>query len=328
MKHVSTNNRLDLVIVGAGPAGLATAIEAKKRGLKFQVLEKGCVVNSIFHYPVNMTFFTSADLLEIGDVPLIISSGKPKRIDGLKYYRRVVDHFKLPICDHERVLSVTGQERDFHVRTQPQSGAQRTHRAGRIVIATGYYDNPNRLGVPGEDLPKVSHYYSESHPYFRKKVAVIGGNNSAAESALELYRSGAEVTLIHRGEAMGRQIKYWVLPDINNRIERREITACFRSRVVKINEGDITIATPDGKKTMANDAVFAMTGYHPDASFLTAMGIRVDPETLAPDHHPETLETNVKGIYLAGSIVSGKMTNRIFIENGRFHGQQMFRHWD
>ena len=328
MKHVSTNEGLDLAIVGAGPAGLAAAIEAKRRGLKFWVLEKGCVVNSIFHYPVNMTFFTTADLLEIGGVPMIISSEKPKRVDGLKYYRRVVDYFDLPVRDYEPVVSVTGEEGDFRVETQPRSGGTRSYRTQRVIVATGYYDNPNRLGIPGEDLPKVSHYYAEAHPYFRKKVAVVGGNNSAAESALELYRSGAEVTVIHRGEAMGNAIKYWVLPDINNRIERQEIAAYFNSRLVEIGERDITIATPEGERRLENDAVFAMTGYRPDSSFLTGMGIRVDPETLAPEHDPETLETNVKGIFLAGSIVSGRMTNRIFIENGRFHGEQMFQHWD
>jgi thioredoxin reductase (NADPH) len=240
----------------------------------------------------------------------------------------VVEYFDLPVRDCEAVLSVTGQEGDFRVETQPRSEEKRTYQARRVIVATGYYDNPNRLGIPGEDLAKVSHYYAEAHPYFRKKVAVIGGNNSAAESALELHRSGAEVSLIHRGEAMGKAIKYWVLPDINNRIERQEIAAYFNSRVVKIGESNITIATREGEQTLGNDAVFAMTGYHPDASFLTGIGVQVDPETLAPEHDSQTLETNVKGIFLAGSIVSGRMTNRIFIENGRFHGEQMFQHWD
>ncbi|MDA2929997.1 YpdA family putative bacillithiol disulfide reductase [Acidobacteria bacterium AH-259-O06] len=320
---------LDFLIVGAGPGGLACAIEAKKRNLHFCVIEKGCLVNSIYHYPVNMTFFTTADLLEIGDIPMIVSSEKPKRLDGLKYYRRVTDHFELPIRNDERVISVRGEETGFLVESIDRLGQGQVYHCKRVIIAVGYYDNPNMLNIPGEDLPKVSHYYSDCHRYFHKKVAVIGGNNSAAEAALDLYRNGgAEVTLIHRGEAMGRVVKYWILPDINNRIRRGEIGAYFSSTMKEVRDTEIVISTPEGMKTLENDFVLAMTGYHPDAVFLKKMGIEVDPQTYIPQHNPETLETNVKGLYLAGAIVSGRMTNRIFIENGRFHGVQIFKHWD
>lgn len=314
----------DVIIVGAGPAGLACGIEAKKRGFTFWIIEKGCLVNSIFHYPSNMTFFTTAELLEIGDIPLIVSSEKPKRVDGLKYYRRVADHYQLPVRNYERFLSVQGRDHNFTVRTRDRLGVEHLYRCRKVIVATGYYDNPNMLNIPGEDLPKVSHYYSDPHPYFRKKVAVIGGKNSAAEAALELYRNGAEVTLLHRGEAMGKEVKYWVLPDINNRISRSEITAFFSSRVQEIRDAEIVVCTPQGVKILENDFVLLMTGYQPDRGLLAGMGIEVDPETFVPLHDPETLESNVPGIHVAGAIVSGKMTNRIFIENGRFHGLQIF----
>ncbi len=319
------NSKLDLIIVGAGPSGLACAIEAKKRALKFQVIEKGCVVNSIYRYPVNMIFFTTADLLEIGGVPMIISDPKPTRVDALKYYRRVIEHFELPIRDYEQVTGVTSDDNGFRVETRGRLGAEAVFRSSMVIIATGYYDNPNMLGVAGEDLPKVSHYYSEAHPFYRKRVAVVGGNNSAAEAALELYRNGVDVTLIHRGSEMGRKIKYWVRPDIVNRIERGEIRAYLNSSVREIRETEISLATPEGEVVLENDHVLALTGYHPDTAFLTSMGIEIDPDTLAPKHDPETLETNVKGLYIAGSIAAGKMTNKIFIENGRFHGGQIFR---
>ena len=274
---------------------------------------------------MDMTFFTTPELLEIGDIPMVVSSEKPKRVDALKYYRRVTEHYRLPIKQYERVLSVGGKDNDFSIETRDRFGVKHRYHCRKVIIATGYYDNPNVLNIPGEDLPKVSHYYSDSHTYFRQRVAVIGGGNSAAEAALALYRNDAQVTLIHRGEAMGKAVKYWVLPDINNRIRLGEIPALFRSHVEAIREQNIAVCTPDGVKILENDFVLALTGYHPNRDFLLKMKMQVDPETYIPAHNPDTLESDAAGIYLAGAIVSGKMTNRIFIENGRFHGGQIFR---
>lgn len=321
------NELLDLIIIGAGPAGLACAIEAKKKKLDFWVLEKGCLVNSIYNFPTQLEFFTTAELLEIGDLPMIVSSEKPNRAEVLKYYRRVAHQFQLPIKDYQRVLSVTGRDGDFLLRTRDRLGKGYEYHCRKVIVATGYYDHPNLLNITGEELSKVNHYYSDPHPYFKKKVAVIGGKNSAAKAALELYRNGVEVTLIHRGETMHQQVKYWILPDINNRIRQGEIKAYFSSYVEEIREREITVCTPQGVKILENDFVLAMTGFHPDTDFLKTIGIEVEPETLVPCCNSETLESNVKGIYLAGAIVSGKMTNRVFIENGRFHGLQIFDHW-
>ncbi len=316
----------DLLIIGAGPAGLACAVYARNAGLDTVVVEKGCIVNSIYHYPENMTFFTTAELLEIGNIPMTVAAEKPKRLDALKYYRRVSEHFELDVRDFEKVLTVSGRDLGFTVETEGRFDRRRQHRTRKIVVATGYYDNPNLLGIPGEDLPKVSHYYHDAHPYYRKKVVVIGGKNSAAIAALELFRNGAEVTLVHRGHDLGREIKYWIRPDIKNRISNGEVTACFKSRVVEIRDSEVVLSTPAGKRVIENDFVFALTGYHPDPTLLRGMGVEVDPETYVPRHDPETLETNVPGIYLAGSVASGRMTNRIFIENGRFHGERIIPH--
>ena len=320
-------HKYDLIIIGAGAAGLACAIEAKQRELDFVVIEKGCVVNAIFRFPTNMTFFTTANLLEIGNLPLVSSEEKPKRADALKYYRRVVEHYQLPIRDYEDVTRVEGREPNFQLETEDRFGDRDELLARRLIVATGYYDNPNMMEIPGEELPKVSHYYSEPHPYFGKKVAVIGGKNSAVEAALELYRNSVDVTLIHRGAELHKHIKYWVLPDILNRIERQEIRAFLSTTVEEIRERKLVLETPRGRRTIENDFVLAMTGYHPDESFLRSMGVRLDPENLVPEHDEKTLESNVPGLFLAGAIVSGRMTNKIFIENGRFHGKQIFEHW-
>jgi thioredoxin reductase (NADPH) len=319
---------LDCLIVGAGPSGLACGIEARRRNLDFLIVEKGTVVNSIYHYPTHMTFFTTAELLEIGNVPMTVSAEKPKRLDGLKYYRRVADHFALPIHDYEEVRNISGSDEDFRVATRDRLQTDHCYRARKVIIATGYYCNPNLLNIPGEDLPKVSHYYADPHPYFRKRVAVVGGKNSAAIAALELYRNEAsEVTLIHRGRELSDHVKYWILPDINNRIKNGEITAYFGAQLIEITPTEIRIGTADGVKTLPNDFVLLMTGYHPDMAFLRSVGVETDEKTLCPRHDPETLETNVKGIYVAGAVLSGRNTNEIFIENGRFHGEQIFRGW-
>ncbi|HEY2931122.1 MAG TPA: YpdA family putative bacillithiol disulfide reductase [Acidobacteriota bacterium] len=321
--------KVDVAIVGAGPAGLACGIEAERNGASYMIVEKGCLVNSIFHYPRDMVFFTTADLLEIGDVAWVFSpSEKPRRHDGLDYYRRVVDRWNLNIRDYTRVLSVDGQKDRFRLMLKPEdlngNSSVEMIEARRVILAIGYYDNPNYIGIPGEDLPKVSHYFDEVHPFFRKKVAVIGAKNSAAQAALLLYRSGAEVTLIHRGAELSTQIKYWILPDIQNRIKNKQVRALFNTVVTRIEPKRIWVRTGEEEEALENDYVFALTGYHPDNDFMSRIGVAIDPETCAPQHDPETLETNVPGIYVAGGMVSGKFTNKIFIENGRFHGTQIF----
>ncbi len=323
---MSTHAKYDLIIVGAGPSGLACAIYARKAGLDTLVVEKGCIINSIYHFPENMTFFTTAELLEIGDVPMTVAREKPRRIDALKYYRRVAEFYGLNLRDYERVVEIAGEDMNFHLRTRDRFQDELEYATRKVVIATGYYDNPNLLGVPGEDLPKVTHYYRDPHPYYAKDCLVVGGKNSAAIAALELYRNGARVTLVHRGPEMGREVKYWIRPDIENRIRNGEIRAYFSSRVKEISLREVVVEIPEGTVTLPNDFVFAMTGYHPDPTLLQSAGVVVDERTLAPCHHPDTLETNTPGVYVAGSVVSGLETNRIFIENGRFHGERIVPH--
>jgi thioredoxin reductase (NADPH) len=318
----------EVVVVGAGPAGLAAAIAAKEAGLSCEVVEKGALVNSIFHFPHGMTFFTTPELLEIGGLPFVTPYEKPTRLEALKYYRRVVDSFGLPVSLGEEVTRLEKDDDALLVVTRSAGGVgsgERTRRARNVVFATGYYDHPNRLGVPGEDLPHVSHYYDEPHPFYRKRVVVVGGKNSAAIAALELYRAGATVTLVHRRDSLSGSIKYWIRPDIENRIKEGSVAARFESRVVEITPGRVTVEGPDGREEIGADAVFLLTGYHPDGTVLRGAGVEVDPETLKPTHDPGTFETNVPGIYLAGSIVSGRDTNRTFIETGRFHGAAIVR---
>jgi thioredoxin reductase (NADPH) len=312
-----------MVVVGAGPTGLACAIEAKKAGLRVALVDKGCVCNSLFHYPAHMTFFTTPELLEIGDIPFPSPNPKPNRNEALQYYRQVAAYYRLDVRQYHRVDRVTGAEGDFTLHIQDRFGRLGTTHARTLVISTGYYDLPNYMGIPGENLSKVHHYYNDPHPYFGMDVVVIGGKNSAAIAALELWRSGARVTLVHRDSEMHRHVKYWIKPDIENRIKSGEIKAWFDTRVVEITLDAVVMETPKGRVTLQNDFVFAMTGYHPDFLFLEALGVRFEGEDRLPVCDVKTLESNVPGIYLAGVIVAGSRTNEIFIENGRFHGKQI-----
>ena len=315
--------QFDALVVGAGPTGLACGIELKKRGLKTVLIEKGCVVNSIYNYPTNLVFFTTPELLEIGDLPMTSLNEKPGRIEALKYYRRVADHYKLDVHQYERVDDIKGPDGAFQVHTTDRLGCHHRYGSRKIVLATGYYDVPNMLGVPGEDLDKVIHYYKEAHPYYDQDVIVIGAKNSAAIAALELYWNQARVTLVHRGGEISRAVKYWIKPNIENRIKNGEIKAYFHSRVVEIRPNEVLLSTPNGEVTLKNDFVFALTGYSPDLPFLNALGITLDQKTQRPRTDPKTLESEREGVYLAGVIVAGMHTNEIFIENGRFHGKQI-----
>ncbi len=314
---------VDVLCIGAGPTGMACAIEAQKVGLTALLVDKGCLVNSLFHYPANMVFFTTPELLEIGDIPFSTAHQKPTRNEALEYYRKVADRYQLNVRQYERVESVTGSDGKFRVATVDRHDRRHEYGARKLVVATGYYDLPNLMGVPGEDLPKVFHYYREPHPFYDTDVLVIGGKNSAAESALDLWRHGARVTLVHRGPAMRDSVKYWVKPDIENRIKRGEIPAYFNSTVREIGDDFVLLKTPNGEVELENDFVFALTGYHPDFDFLRGMGIELSIEQCRPLCDPETLESNVPGIYVAGVIVAGSRTSEIFIENGRFHGRQI-----
>jgi len=314
---------LDALVVGAGPTGLACGIELQLRGLHAVLIEKGCVTNSLYHYPTNMSFFTTPELLEIGDIPMTSLNEKPNRTEALKYYRRVAEHYKLDIHQYEKVDNVAGSDGAFRVHTTDRYGCHHTYAARKIILATGYYDIPNLLNVPGEDLPKVIHYYKEPHPYYDQDVAVIGAKNSAAIAALELYWTGARVILIHRGGQISEKVKYWIRPNIENRIKNGEIKAYFHSKVVEIRLDSILVDTPQGEVRLKNDFVFALIGYSPDLPFLNSIGVTLDAATGRPRTNPATLESETSGIYLAGVIVAGMHTNEIFIENGRFHGKQI-----
>jgi len=311
----------DVVVIGAGPTGLACGIDAKRAGLSVTNIDKGCLVNSLFNYPSNMTFFTTPELLEIGDLPFSSPNQKPTRQEALEYYRKCAEHYELDIRQYEPVLKVGGSNKHFLVLTTNLHGHQREYQARKIILATGYYDRPNYMNVPGEDLPKVMHYYREPHPFFGLNVLVIGGKNSAAIAALELWRHGARVTLVHRGPAISNSVKYWIKPDIENRIKAGQVKAYFDTRVREITLEHIVLDTPHGEVTLPNDYVFALTGYHPDFEFLRGLGIQLSEADKRPLVDPHTLESNVPGIYLAGVIVAGMRTSEIFIENGRFHGQ-------
>ena len=313
----------DLLVVGAGPTGLACAIEAKKAGFSAVLVDKGCVCNSLYHYPSHMTFFTTSELLEIGDIPFPSPNAKPSRNEALEYYRQVAAFYKLDVRQYRRVERIAGADGSFEVHTTDRFGRAGILHARKLAISTGYYDLPNLMKIPGEELSKVQHYYDDPHPYFGLDVVVVGGKNSAAIAALELWRHGARVTLIHRDAEIHRHVKYWIKPDIENRIKNGEIKAYFGSQLTEITPDSVKLETPGGQVTLKNDFVFAMTGYHPDFSFLERMGVRFDGPDRLPVCDPVTLESNVPGIYLAGVIVAGARTNEIFIENGRFHGRQI-----
>jgi thioredoxin reductase (NADPH) len=309
---------LDVAVIGAGPTGLACGIELKRRGVGAVLFDKGCVVNSIYNYPTHMSFFTTPELLEIGDIPMTSLGEKPTRAEALKYYRRVADHYHLEIRQYEKVERITGCDGAFELMTSRGSYAAR-----KIIIASGYYDRPNFLAVPGEELDKVLHYYREPHPYYNHDVVVVGGKNSAAIATLELHWTGARVTLVHRGAGLSDSVKYWIKPNLENRIKSGEIAAYFNSRVIEILPDFVRIQTPGSEVALKNDFVVAMTGYHPDLEFLGFLGIRLDAETGRPWTDPETLESARPGVYLAGVVVAGVHTNEIFIENGRFHGARI-----
>jgi len=313
----------DVIIIGAGPTGLACAIECKKNKLNALVIEKGSLVNSIYHFPANMLFFTTSDLLEIGDLPFTSPNLKPTREEGLIYYKRVAQHFDLKIHTQEEVLSVRREASVFKVTSRDRLGNSSDLQCRYVILATGYYDNPNLMNIPGENLSKVSHYYTDPHPFFDKDVLIVGGKNSACIAALELFRYGARVTMVHRQPEIKQSVKYWILPDFLNRVEEKVITLHLNSVVEEITQEAVRIrdVKSGAISSVQNDFVFAMTGYHPNADFMRSCGIDVDHNSLVPRHNPQTLETNVENFYVAGSMSAGNQTNKLFIENGRFHGK-------
>ena len=312
----------DVVIVGAGPVGLACGVKAKRQGLKALIVEKGALVNSFLGYPTNPEFFSTPELMEIGGHPFATVRYKPIREEALDYYRRVAQVEKLDVRLYERVERVEGTDGAFMVVTE-----HNTYACRKVVVAAGFFDVPNRLGVPGEDLPKVTHYYKEPYAYARQDVAVIGGKNSAAKAALDCYRNGARVTLIHRGPAVSEKVKYWIKPDLENRIKEGSIQALFDTSVRAIEPDVLVLDTPEGERRIANDWVLALTGYRPDYDFLDALGIAIgDDDARTPVYDDETFETNRAGLYLAGTICGGLRTGRWFIENGRFHAGQIMAH--
>ena len=322
----------DVIVIGAGPSGLSAAIAAKRRGLDYQVLEQGVLVNSIYRFPPHMVFFTTPELLEIGGLPFVSPYEKPTRLEALRYYRKVVDTFDLQIAYDETVTSVelekvgsageAGGEDFFSIETRSSRGVRRSRDARTVIFATGYYDHPVMLNIPGEDLPHVNHFYTDPHPFYRKRVVVVGGGNSAAEAALELYRAGASVTLVHRGPEMKSTIKYWVRPDVENRFKEGSIATRFNSLVQEIRPTSIIVQTKDGTEELSADAVFLLVGYRADTDLFVRAGVQLT-EREGPVHDTETFETNVPGLYVAGGAIAGVDTGTIFIENGRFHGEKI-----
>ncbi len=309
----------DYLVIGGGPAGLACALRAKKRGASCLVLEKGSIVNSIQHFPRGMTFFSTPELLQLDDALFVSGSFRPPRREVVHYYLSLVKHFNLDVLPFHRVTAVAGSKGAFRVAAETRTGNAVSFAADKVIIATGYYDNPNLIGVPGEELPHVSHYFDDPLRYAGARVAVVGGRNSAAEAAIALHRAGAAVTLVHRGAALGEPVKYWIRPDIEKLMERGKVRPFFNSAVTAIEGRTVRLATPGGPAAVEADAVFLLTGYHPDHGLMASCGIRRDAATQVPEHDPRTLQTNVTGLYLAGSVSGGVNCNSIFIENSRHH---------
>ncbi len=308
------------IIIGAGPCGMSAALELKKRGVDPLLIEKGNVVNSIYHYPTHQTFFSSSDRLEIGEIPFITEKKKPVRNQAMAYYRTVAERSELRINPFERVEKVTKQENVFQLRTRTANGKERKYQADHVIVATGYYDQPRYMGVPGEDLPKVMHYFKEAHPYFGQNVAIIGGKNSAVDAALELHKAGANITVLYRGSEYSPSIKPWILPEFASLVRKEIVKMEFTAEIDRITEDEVHYQVGGKQCVIENDYVFAMTGYQPDNQFLQEMGIELDKETGEPVYDEETMETNITGIYIAGVIAAGYNNNKIFIENGRYHG--------
>jgi thioredoxin reductase (NADPH) len=317
---------LDLLIVGGGPCGLAAAISAQRAGLRPLVIEGSSVVSTIAHYPTYVRFFSTAEKLSLGDMPFVIATEKPTRRDGLAYYRAVVKHFAIPLRQYERVTSIERGGDRFVVHSDARAHGGRTTEAKAVVVATGYFGSPNYLRVPGEDLPHVTHIYREGHEAFDQDVVVVGGGNSAAEAALDLWRSGARVTLVHFGPTFDKKIKPWVLPDFVNREKEGSIAARWDSRVRRIERGGIVITSPRGEERLAADLVYVMTGFAPNTDLLREVGVPIDPTTGIPSHDPDTLETSVPNLFIAGVVVAGFDANKVFIENGRYHGDKIVAH--
>jgi thioredoxin reductase (NADPH) len=318
---METIQHYDIIIIGAGPIGLACGIEAKKAGLHYLIIEKGCLVNSIYHYPLNMTFFSTSERLEIGGVPFISHSAKPVRTEALEYYRRVSMSWELNIKLYEKVESSTADGNTHFITT-----SKNTYKAKAVILALGFYDLPYYLNVPGEDLPKVRHYYTEPHPYFRQKLVVVGAANSAVDVALETWRKGADVTMVIRDEGIRDSVKYWVKPDIENRIKEGSIKAYFHSQVTSITPTTVELKTPTGKVILDNDFVLSMTGYQPPFDLMKSFGIHFQNDVFhTPVYNEITMETNVPNLYLAGVVCGGLKTNKWFIENSRIHSEQIVK---
>ena len=317
---MSTN--YDIIIIGGGPIGIACALEARKAGLHYLILERGCLVNSLYRYPVNMTFFSTSERIEIGGIPFVSNHVKPNRAEALEYYRRVAVSNALNIRLQEGVHSIRREADRFEVMSDRQ-----IYNARHVILATGFYDIPVLLNIPGEELPKVTHYYKEPHFYAMQKVVVVGASNSAVDAALETWRKGAEVTMVIRGEGIGPRVKYWVKPDIENRIKEGSIKAYNHSMLAAIRPGEVDIQTPEGIETIANDYVIALTGYQPDFDFLRRTGIELSTDArLQPYYDPTTMETNIPGLYLAGVVCGGMNTHSWFIENSRVHAEMILKH--